>query len=233
MTLILINMRSRMVGSHARANCRSGSVRAVTSDPVPDSAPAASLSRRERLLHVAAELFLQHPYDLVTVEMVCAKAGISGPGLYRHFQNKQALLIAVVEAPLEHLHQTARSIAEAEPDPRAALEAMVRFHITSVVSEAPTTLIFLRNELAVPEPDRRRIRRAMNLYAEEWISVVSPQRPELSDPEVRLLTQTVFSMLNSVAVLNKGLDKRAIVETMSTAAIQALTSPRPEYDRPT
>lgn len=193
-----------------------------------DQAPAAAPSRRELLLKIATDLFLRNPYDLVTVEMVCARAGISGPGLYRHFQNKQALLIAVVEAPLEHLYQTARVIAEEEPDPRAALEAMVKFHITSVVSAPPTTLIFLRNELAFPETDRRRIRRAMNLYAEEWITVVSPLRPELSDPEVRVLTQAVFSMLNSVAILNKGLDKQTIIKTMSTAAIQALTSPRPE-----
>ncbi|WP_234811716.1 helix-turn-helix domain-containing protein [Mycolicibacterium canariasense] len=36
--------------------------------------------------------------------MVATAAGISGPGLYRHFQNKQALLIAVVEEGLQALH---------------------------------------------------------------------------------------------------------------------------------
>ncbi|KOS53032.1 TetR/AcrR family transcriptional regulator [Rhodococcus rhodochrous] len=189
---------------------------------------AASPSRREVLLQVAAELFMRNPYDSVTVEMVCAKAGISGPGLYRHFRNKQALLIAVVENPLDFLHQFAQATVEAEPDPRAALEALVEFHIRSVLSAAPTTLIFLKNEHAFPDADRRRIRRAMNSYAEEWISVVSPLRPELSEPEVRLLTQTVFSMLNVLPTLNKGLDQESIVKTMSTAAMQALTSPRPE-----
>ncbi|MFI5436614.1 TetR/AcrR family transcriptional regulator [Rhodococcus baikonurensis] len=197
-------------------------------DEVVSPATAADRpTRREVLLRVAADLFLRNPYDAVTVEMVCAEAGISGPGLYRHFQNKQALLITVVENPLEFLHRFARATAESESDPRAALEAMVNFHIRSVLTAAPTTLIFLKNEHAFPEADRRRIRRAMNQYAEEWISAVSPSRPELAEAEVRLLANSVFSMLNTLPTLNRGLDQEAIVQTMSIAAIQALTARRP------
>jgi len=35
-------------------------------------------------------------------------------------------------------------------------------------------------------------------------------------------------MLNTVPTLNKGLDQESIVKTMSTAAVQALISPRAE-----
>lgn len=196
----------------------------MATDRVLSPVPPAVSSRRELLLKVAADLFVANPYDAVTVEMVCAKAGISGPGLYNHFRNKQALLIAVVENPLELLHEFARKTAEDESDPHAALATMVEFHIRSVVDGPPTPLIFLKNEHAFPASDRRRIRRAMNSYAEEWISVVSTLRPDLAEPEVRLLTHTVFSMLNAVATLNKGLDRESIVTTMSTAALQALTA---------
>lgn len=188
-----------------------------TSDPHPRG------SRRKLLLDAAAELFLRHPYDSVTVGMVATEAGISGPGLYRHFQNKQALLIAVVEEGLQELHRFARATAAAESDPGAALAAMVDLHVRSVITGPPRTLIFLKNEHAVPVSDQRRIRREMNLYAHEWILVVLRLRPDLSEPQVRLLTQAVFSMLNSVATLNKGLDQEEIVVMMSTASIRALT----------
>lgn len=194
--------------------------------PVKIGEPQPRGSRRKLLLDAAADLFLHHPYDSVTVGMVATEAGISGPGLYRHFQNKQALLMAVVEEGLQKLHQFARTTVDAEPDPRAALQAMVDFHIRSVIAEPPRTLIFLKNEYALPESDRRRIRREMNLYAQEWVLIVLQLRPDLSEPQVRLLTQAVFSMLNSVATLNKGLDQEEIVATMSTAALQALTSRR-------
>ncbi|WP_428847526.1 TetR/AcrR family transcriptional regulator [Mycolicibacterium cosmeticum] len=163
----------------------------------------------------------------MTVGMVATEAGISGPGLYRHFQNKQALLTAVVEEGLQELHRFARSTVDAEPDPRAALATMIDFHVRSVIADPPRTLIFLKNEDALPESDRRRIRREMNQYAQEWVLVVQQLRSDLSEPQVRLVTQAVFSMLNSVATLNKGLDREEIVATMSTAAMQALSCRRP------
>lgn len=197
--------------------------------PLPVREPQPRGSRRKLLLDAAADLFLHHPYDSVTVAMVATKAGISGPGLYRHFQNKQALLIAVVEEGLQELHRFARATVDSESDPCVALQTMVDFHVRSVTTDPPTTLIFLKNEHALPEADRRRIRREMNLYAQEWVLVVLQLRPDLSEPEVRLLTQAVFSMLNSVATLNRGLDQEEIVATMSTAAMQALTSRRSSW----
>ncbi|MFT4395995.1 TetR/AcrR family transcriptional regulator [Gordonia lacunae] len=184
----------------------------------------ASSPRREQLIAVAAELFLHDAYDSVTVEMICAKAGVSGPALYRHFQNKQALLVAVVEKGLSSLQDYARSTIESETDPARALQAMVDHHITSVMDAPPTPLIFQKNEHAFSDVERRRIRREMSRYAEEWISVVIPLRPDLSEPQVRLLTHSVFAMLNAVATLNKGLDQPTIVSMMSHAALQALTS---------
>ncbi|SED03465.1 transcriptional regulator, TetR family [Bradyrhizobium erythrophlei] len=183
---------------------------------------AYSSGRREQLIAVAAELFLQHSYDAVTVEMIAARAGITGPGLYRHFQNKQAVLIAVLEEPTQIVHEVAKQIAETTKDPKAAMIAMVESHIRLILKGPPSTLIFTKNEHALPEHDHRRIRREMALYAEEWISVIIPLRPDLSEPEARLLTQAVFSMLNTAATLRKGLDEESIFSTMRQAALHAL-----------
>ncbi len=183
---------------------------------------ASGSRRRGQLLEVAAELFLRNSYDSVTVEMISARAGISGPGLYRHFQNKQALLIAVLEEPTQALHEVARRIAQTTAEPQEAAVKMVEAHIRLMLQGPPSTLIFAKNEYALPENDRRRIRREMALYAEEWASVVFPLRPDLSEPEARLLTQAVFSMLNTAATLSKGLDEELVFSTMRQAALRAL-----------
>jgi AcrR family transcriptional regulator len=174
------------------------------------------------LIAVAADLFLHHSYDAVTVEMISARAGITGPGLYRHFPNKQALLIAALEEPTQALHEVARRIAQTTTEPQAAIVEMVESHIRLILQGPPSTLIFTKNEHALPEQDRRRIRREMAMYAEEWVFVVIPLRPDLSEPQARLLTQAVFSMLNSAATLKKGLDEEAIFSTMRQAALRAL-----------
>ena len=194
---------------------------AMSTQPSPTKR-AYSSERRGQLVAVAAELFLEHAYDAVTVEMIAARAGITGPGLYRHFPNKQALLIAVLEEPTQAVHEVARRIGEATTNPKAAIVAMVDAHIRLILQGPPSTLIFAKNEHALPEHDRRRIRREMALYAEEWVSVVVPLRPDLSEPEARLLTQAVFSMLNTAATLRKGLDEASIISTMRQAALHAL-----------
>lgn len=183
---------------------------------------ASRSRRREQLIAVAAEFFLHHSYDAVTVEMISARAGITGPGLYRHFQNKQALLIAVLEEPTQAVHEVARRIGQTTTEPKAAIVEMVESHIRLILQGPPSTLIFTKNEHALPEQDRRRIRREMALYAEEWVSVVVPLRPDLSEPEARLLTQGVFSMLNTAATLKKGLDEESIFSIMRRAALHAL-----------
>lgn len=203
---------------------------APTAATTHDSEAQAGGSRRGQLLDAAAALFLRHPYDSVTVGMIATEAGISGPGLYRHFPSKQALLIAVVEEGLQGLHRFAQRSADSEPDPRAALKAVIDFHTRSVVAGPPGTLIFTKNEHALPECDLRRIRRSMNAYAQEWVSLVQRLRPDLAEPQVRLLTQAVFAMVNSVGTLNRGLNREEIVVTMTTAAIEALTS-RPKTSR--
>jgi AcrR family transcriptional regulator len=197
---------------------------APTAATIGESEAQSRGSRRDQLLDAAAALFLRHPFDSVTVGMIAAEGGISGPGLYRHFPSKQALLIAVIEEGLQGLHRFAQTAADAEPDPRTALEAVIEFHTRSVVAGPPRTLIFTKNEHALPETDRRRIRRSMNAYAQEWVSLVQRLRTELAEPQVRLLTQAVFAMLNSVTTLDRGLDHEEVVMTMTTAALEALTA---------
>lgn len=189
--------------------------------PLPiRSAPRSR--RRAQLIAVAAEFFLHHSYDAVTVEMIAARAGITGPGLYRHFQNKQALLIAVLEEPTQIVHEIAKRIGATTTEPEVAIVEMVESHIRLILQGPPSTLIFTKNEHALPEHDRRRIRREMALYAEEWVSVLIPLRPDLSEPETRLLTQAVFSMLNTAATLKKGLNEELIFSIMRQAALHAL-----------
>lgn len=194
-----------------------------SSSAKPASSPRGT--RRETLIDVAGRLFNERAFDAVTVEMIGAEAGVSGPALYRHFPSKQALLIAVLEDPLNELLARAREIAAETPDPRQALEAMVDHHIVRSVEHVPSTLIFLKNEHNVPDDERHRMRRLMRLYAEEWIGLVARLRPELSDAQTRVLSHAVFSMINAVPNFNSGLDHETLRTTIRAAALNALLLP--------
>jgi AcrR family transcriptional regulator len=196
----------------------------MTSSASPHAASPRS-SRRQTLIKVAGELFHERAFDAVTTEMIGARAGVTGPALYRHFPSKQALLIAVLEDPLNDLLAHARTTAAEVTDPRKALESMIDYHVAGSLQNVPSTLVFLKNEHNVPEDDRHRMRRMMRLYAEEWSGLLERLRPDLSDAQNRVLTHAVFSMINSVPQFNSGLDPESVATTIRTAAINALLIP--------
>ncbi|WP_329390597.1 TetR/AcrR family transcriptional regulator [Streptomyces sp. NBC_01716] len=107
------------------------------------------------LIKVAGELFNERAFDAVTTEMIGSRAGVTGPALYRHFPSKQALLIAVLEDPLNELLANARRTAAEISDPRQALEAMIDYHVRRTLDNVPSTLVFLKNEHNVPTKAQR------------------------------------------------------------------------------
>ncbi len=55
--------------------------------------------RRKLLLEAAADLFARQGFHAVGIDDIGAAAGVSGPAVYRHFQNKDAILRELCDAP--------------------------------------------------------------------------------------------------------------------------------------
>ncbi len=68
---------------------------------------ADALLLRQRILHVATELFLAEGYGSTSIEAVAARAGISKRTLYHRFDDKAALFAAVVHAIIEQIRPPA------------------------------------------------------------------------------------------------------------------------------
>ena len=58
----------------------------------------AKADRQAAILHEAARLFAERGFSGVSLEDLGAAVGVSGPAVYRHFANKQALLGAILVA---------------------------------------------------------------------------------------------------------------------------------------
>src|SRR4051812_29334272 len=54
--------------------------------------------RREQLIEVATKLFARNGYDATTTAAIADAAGVTEPILYRHFNGKQELFVAIVKA---------------------------------------------------------------------------------------------------------------------------------------
>jgi AcrR family transcriptional regulator len=85
--------------------------------------------RRAEILAVAATMFRERGYAATSVDMIGAAIGISGPAIYRHFEHKQALLIALLDVAVQGATaQIDATVSAASPDTRLSVMAAAILH---------------------------------------------------------------------------------------------------------
>ena len=127
-------------------------------------------SRREEILEIAVGLFAARGYHGVSMDDIGAAAGVTGPALYHHFAGKEAMLAAALIPVSEGLLAGGRDrVAGHRDDPRAALAALVDFHVEFALANPAVIALHLHELDRLPEEPRRQIRRLQRLYVEEWV----------------------------------------------------------------
>jgi AcrR family transcriptional regulator len=78
------------------------------------------------ILHHASEAFYEHGFHGTTVRDIAGRVGVTVPALYYHHENKEAILVAVLEAAIADLLPRGRAaVAEAGEDPVEQLANLV------------------------------------------------------------------------------------------------------------
>src|SRR6185312_7149866 len=84
--------------------------------------------RRSQLLAAAERLIAENGYLAVRLEDIGAAAGVTGPAIYRHFPNKEALLVELLVGISTRLLAGATAVAGDAPTPEKALDGLIDFH---------------------------------------------------------------------------------------------------------
>ena len=73
--------------------------------------------RREQLIEVATKLFAKWGYEATTTAAIAEAAGVTEPILYRHFDSKQELFVAIVRSVSEQTMAQWAEILDGIDDP--------------------------------------------------------------------------------------------------------------------
>lgn len=84
---------------------------------------AKGQATRERIVRTATELFSKAGYEATSIETVLVRAGVSRGALYHHFDDKEALFVAVLEAIEGRIAKATVEASRGIADPVAALSA--------------------------------------------------------------------------------------------------------------
>ncbi|EFE69343.1 MULTISPECIES: SACE_7040 family transcriptional regulator [Streptomyces] len=156
-------------------------------------------TRREQILKEAARLFAERGFHGVGVDEIGAAVGISGPGLYRHFAGKDAMLAELLVGISESLLTGAkRRLGEAGGvAPGAVLDSLIEGHIDFALDDRPLITLHDRELDRLRDADRKLVRQLQRQYVELWVGVVREVYPELAEPAARSAVHSVFGLLNS------------------------------------
>ena len=96
--------------------------------------PAEQTVSREDILWAAAEVLRYNGYDATTMKDIAAQVNLTAASLYHHFQNKDFLLLSVLELGLDLTIAKLEPIVQSKLSYAEKLEQMIRSHVTSVTS---------------------------------------------------------------------------------------------------
>jgi AcrR family transcriptional regulator len=183
--------------------------------------------RRQRILSAAAELVAERGYHEVGMADIGAAAGITGSAIYRHFDGKSAVLVAMFDHVIDDLSGEASEIVASGGDALAILRGLVQTQVRFVLRDRTLAQVY-HNEVAnLPEEDRHRLRRKQRLYIEEWVHVLAQLRPDAGDATVRALVHASVGAIQSVLFYQSGLADDQLAALTSSVAEASLFAPMP------
>ncbi|WP_040813110.1 SACE_7040 family transcriptional regulator [Nocardia concava] len=178
--------------------------------------------RREQLLDAGARLIADRGFLGMRLDDLGAAVGISGPAVYRHFPNKEALLVELLVGISQRLLDGGRAVAEKADSPEAALHGLVDFHLDFALGEPELIRIQDRDLENLPESARRQVRRTQRQYVEVWVAVLRDLHPELPEAAARVQAHATFGLINSTphsAPATLASRARPVLRQMALAAL--------------
>lgn len=162
----------------------------------PTTAPTRrGMERKEQIVAAATDLFHRNGYYATGIDDIGAAAGITGPGIYRHFASKDDILMEV----FDRIWLTLRDSVNAAQglSPQEALDLMVATHVDLVVDHRAATTLFLKELGSLPQEYQAKVRRNDATYQDAWARAIKGRSPELTMDEARIVARSCFWAINA------------------------------------
>ena len=182
-------------------------------------------------MSAASELFAERGYAGASIDEIGERAGISGPGIYRYFRGKDALLEAVVADATDSF-----TVARSTPPPD--LEQLST-HVVAAALDDPATLItFMRERHRLDGAAKDDLGRAERRLYRPWAEAIGAVDPGIPGRQAALRQRAVLTALGVIASRQQGvgrpaLDRLLVRSIVSVLAVPSIEPHQPGARRPT
>ncbi len=180
--------------------------------------------RKTRILAAASELIGRKGFHAVSIADIGNAAGITGSGVYRHFDSKSAILVELFDQVIDDLITEEQRILDGTADLPTALGQLIAGQVEFVVGDRQLAQVYYNEINNLPDEDRRRLRRKQRLYLEEWVHLLNELREDLDDTEARVVVHATIGAIQSPLFHNTGLADDRLRDLLTASARHILTA---------
>ncbi|GAB3584884.1 TetR/AcrR family transcriptional regulator [Amycolatopsis endophytica] len=179
--------------------------------------------RRSQLAGLAAELFRARGYHGVGINDIAAAAGITGPAVYRHFADKQAILAYVLLGGVQEMEDaTAAALSTLRRPDGAEVDRLLRGIAESSVERRDVAALWRWEGRHLAPEDQREIGRRSTALLTSWAKELMALRPDLGPEDAELLCWAALSVFGSVSVHRTAVARKRFAELLAELARRVL-----------
>lgn len=156
-------------------------------------------ARRDRIISSATTLFHLNGYHGTGIDDIGAAAGITGPGVYRHFAGKDEILMAVFDRMWMVLRDGIDAADTLPPD--RALDVLVDLHVDHAIERSAEIALLHRELRNLPPGYQEMASRNRTTYEDAWAIPMCELRSDVTIDEARLIARSAHWMVNAYAAL--------------------------------
>lgn len=168
-----INSRARRRrGAAGRALSSSSQVQVKRHATSPSSKGQMTNSTHERLVKVAASVFIERGYHGATLDEIARRLDILKGSIYYYIRNKSDLLNQVITESGSDLSHRVVAVAKSDLPPDQKIREAIRIHLELFATRAPAFYVLLQDRLPIAPALRRRLQQQQGDYRAAWLEMI-------------------------------------------------------------
>ena len=184
--------------------------------------------RRAQLLAVARRVFGKAGFHGVSMDDVAKEAGVTKPILYDHFNSKEELYVALLDADASSLEERVRTALQAPTGNRQRIQQSFQAYFDFVDEHAGGFRLFMQETMGGEEMFRSRVQEVRERIVREVGDLIAREsRGRIERRDADTVSLALVGMVETVAQRDPGgpkAERRRSVDTLVRLAWRGITN---------
>jgi TetR/AcrR family transcriptional regulator len=149
------------------------------------------------IIHAAEELFAEHGYSGTSLNAIAKKSGISKANIFHHFENKEALYLAVLKQASQEISILIDEINNPACSTEVQIQQFSLQHLTNLFKKSHITRLILRE--MQDDNGQQNVRMAHDVLGENFTRIVDLIKKAQADGKIKNTIPAAIIAMSVVA----------------------------------